>query len=59
MPSSSDAPTFNGMHFFVRDMAAALRFYALLGFVPSRGGDHFAHIDLSQWLGAWSSAPIS
>jgi uncharacterized glyoxalase superfamily protein PhnB len=45
---SDDRPIFAGMHFFVRDMAAALEFYALLGFTPSRGGaaEHFANIDL-------------
>jgi uncharacterized glyoxalase superfamily protein PhnB len=46
MPWSADAPKFNGMHFFVRDMAAALEFYALLGLTPSRAGEQFAHIDL-------------
>jgi uncharacterized glyoxalase superfamily protein PhnB len=48
LPLPSDSPTFTGMHFFVRDMAAALKFYALLGLTPSRAGEHFAHIDLPE-----------
>jgi len=43
-------PRFAGMHFFVRDMKAALAFYSLLGFEPSRSGDQFAHIDLPDGL---------
>ena len=46
MPSTPDIPTLKGVHLFVRDMSAALEFYALLGLVPSRAGDEFAHIDL-------------
>jgi catechol 2,3-dioxygenase-like lactoylglutathione lyase family enzyme len=42
---------FTGMHFFVKDMRASLAFYALLGLTPSRGGEHFAHIDLPDGLG--------
>ena len=47
MPATSNTPAFNGVHLFVRDIPAALKFYALLGFVPSRAGGEFAHIDLS------------
>ncbi len=42
----ADIPTFTGMHLFVRDMAASLKFYALLGYEPSRAADDFANIDV-------------
>ena len=38
------------MHFFVRDMSAALAFWSLLGFEPSRAGEQFAHIDLADGM---------
>ena len=46
MPSPSPNLTLTGVHFFVQDMSAALKFYALLGLTPSRSGEQFAHIDL-------------
>ena len=43
---ANERPSFEGMHFFVRDMPAALAFWSVLGFEPSRGTAEFAHIDL-------------
>jgi catechol 2,3-dioxygenase-like lactoylglutathione lyase family enzyme len=44
-------PTLAGIHLFVRDMDAALKFYALLGFTPARASPEFSHIDLPN--GFW------
>ena len=47
---SGERPSFAGMHFFVRDMGAALAFWSLLGFEASRAGEQFAHIDLPDGM---------